>query len=56
MVPWTIAVTNLKKGGKKIPPKIKSGIVLPKGKKLLICDVSDKADVRKVIMSLNISK
>ncbi len=56
VVPWTIAVTNLKKGGKKIPPKIKSGIVLPKGKKLLICDVSDKADVRKVIMSLNISK
>jgi len=55
-VPWTIAVINLKKGGKKIPPKIKSGLILPKGKKLLTCDVSNKGDVRKVIMSLKISK
>jgi len=55
-VPWAIAVTISQNGNKKIPSKMKTGLNLPKGRELLACDVSDKEDVRKVIMSLNISK
>jgi signal recognition particle receptor subunit beta len=51
-VPWTIAVTNIKNGTKKIPPKIKSGLELPKGRSLLTCDLLNKDDVSKVIMSI----
>jgi len=51
-VPWTIGVTNIKNGGKKVPPKIKSGLDLPKGRKLLTCDVTNKDEVRSIIMSI----
>jgi signal recognition particle receptor subunit beta len=51
-VPWTIAVTNLEKSMKSIPQKIKSGLSLPKGRTLLRCDVTNKDDVRKVVMSI----
>jgi signal recognition particle receptor subunit beta len=51
-VPYTLAVTNLDKSVKKVPAKIKSGILLDKRKTIHICDVSSKDDVRKVIMSL----
>ena len=51
-VPWTIAVTNIDKSGKKVPPKIKSVLDLPKGKTLLTCDVTNKDDVREVVMSI----
>ena len=51
-VPWTIAVTNLDKSAKSIPSKIKSRFDLPKGKALLICDVTNKEDVRKVVLSI----
>jgi signal recognition particle receptor subunit beta len=51
-VPWTIAVTNIDKSGKKVPPKIKSVLDLPKGKTLLTCDVTNKDDVHKVVMSI----
>jgi signal recognition particle receptor subunit beta len=55
-VPWTIAVTNLNKRSKKIPAKIKTSLSLPKGKKILTCDLSKKDDIRKVILSLSNSK
>lgn len=51
-VPYSVAVTNLPPSGKKIPPKIKSGIKLDRGKTLLTCDVTNKEDVRKVVMSI----
>ena len=51
-VPWTIAVTNIKNSTKKIPPKIKSGLELPKERSLLTCDLTNKDDVRKVVMSI----
>jgi signal recognition particle receptor subunit beta len=51
-VPWTIAVTNIDKSGKKVPPKIKSVLDLPKGRTLLTCDVTNKDDVREVVMSI----
>jgi signal recognition particle receptor subunit beta len=51
-VPWTIAVTNLGKSAKNVPSKIKSGLDLPKGKIALVCDVTNKEDVRKVLLSI----
>jgi signal recognition particle receptor subunit beta len=51
-VPWTIAVTNIDNSEKKVPPKIRSGFDLPKGRTLLTCDVTNKDDVRKVVMSI----
>jgi signal recognition particle receptor subunit beta len=51
-VPWTIAVTNLKKQGRKIPASFKTGLKLSKGKKIMVCDVNEKEDVRAVVMSL----
>jgi len=51
-VPWTIAVTNIEGKGKKVPPKIKSGLDIPKDRPLLTCDVSNKDDVREVILSI----
>jgi hypothetical protein len=51
-VPWTIAVTNIYNSTKKIPPKIKSGLELPKERSLLTCDLTNKDDVRKVVMSI----
>jgi signal recognition particle receptor subunit beta len=55
-VPWTIAVTNLEESTKSIPPKIKSSFDLPKGKSLFSCNVSNKEDVRKVILSIKSTK
>jgi len=55
-VPWAIAVTNLENKEQKIPPKIKSGLNLPKGKTLLSCDVTNKDEVRKVVMSIKSTK
>ena len=51
-VPWTIAVTNLGKSAKNVPSKIKSNFDLPKGKSLILCDVTNKEDVRKVVLSI----
>ena len=53
-VPWTIAVTNLKKSVKKVPAKIKSSITIDNKRNILTCDVKNKDDVRKVIISLNL--
>ena len=55
-VPWTIAVTNLDKSVKSVPPKIKSSFDLPKGKTLLLCNVTNKEDVRNVILSIKSTK
>jgi len=55
-VPWTIAVTNLAKTSKTVPAKIKSAFDLPKGRALLQCDVSNKEDVRKVVLSITSHK
>jgi signal recognition particle receptor subunit beta len=54
-VPWTIAVTNMKKRAKKIPQKIKTKIHVGKGRTFLICDVKNKEHVRKVVMSITAS-
>jgi signal recognition particle receptor subunit beta len=51
-VPWTIAVTNIENSRKKVPLKIKSGLDLPKGRTLLTCNVTNKDEVRRVIMSI----
>jgi len=51
-VPWTLALTNFKNQGRKIPASFKTGLKLPKGKKILLCDVNDKEDIRAVILSL----
>ena len=53
-VPWTIAVTNLKKSVRKIPAKIKSTINIDGRRNILICDVKNKDDVRTVILSLKL--
>jgi signal recognition particle receptor subunit beta len=55
-VPWTIAVTNLEKSTKSVPAKIKSSFDLPKGKTLLLCDVTNKQDVRQVVLSIKSTK
>ncbi len=51
-VPCAIAVTNLGKQANKIPQKIKSAIHLSNRTTLMACDVTNKDDVRKVLMSL----
>jgi signal recognition particle receptor subunit beta len=50
-VPCAIAVTNLGKQANKIPQKIKSAIHLSNRTTLMACDVTNKDDVRKVLMS-----
>jgi signal recognition particle receptor subunit beta len=55
-VPWTIAVTNLPKTAKSVPAKIKSTFNLPKGRSLLLCDVTNKEDVREVLLSIKTVK
>ncbi len=51
-VPWTIAVTNMNAKDSRLLKKIQSGIRVPDGRKLLICDMTDKEDVRKTILSM----
>lgn len=53
-VPWTIAVTNLKKSVKKVPAKIKASINIGDKRNILTCDVKNKDDVRKVILSIKL--
>jgi signal recognition particle receptor subunit beta len=51
-VPWTLALTNFKKQGRKIPAGFKTGLKLPKEKKILLCDLNEKEDIRTVVLSL----
>jgi signal recognition particle receptor subunit beta len=55
-VPWAIAVTNLGKSAKSVPSKVKSKFELPKGRTIEICDVTNKEDVRKVVLSIKLVK
>jgi signal recognition particle receptor subunit beta len=55
-VPWTIAITNIDKADSTSLKKIRSSITLPDKRKIDTCDVSDKEDVRGVIMSLRATK
>jgi signal recognition particle receptor subunit beta len=52
-VPWAIAVTNIDKQNTKLFNKIMSNMQLPDKRKIEICDVYDKEDVRQVVMSIN---
>ena len=51
-VPWTVAVTNIDVRNSDLLRKIKSDIRLPDNRKLVICDVTDKNDVKKTIFSI----
>jgi len=54
--PWTAAITNLTKDDKKAEKKLQSQIRLPEPRELRICDVSDKEDVRNLILSMRASQ
>ena len=51
-VPWTIAVTNIDAKDTRLLRKIQSSIRVPDGRNLLICNMTDKEDVRKTILSM----
>ena len=51
-VPWTIAVTNIDAKDTRLLRKIQSNIRIPDGRNLLICNMTDKEDVRKTILSM----
>ena len=51
-VPWACAVTNLDKKNIDQLRKIRSSLTIPPNRDVLMCDVTNKDDVRKVIMSL----
>jgi len=55
-VPWTIAITNIDKSDSKLLDAVKSSIKVADDHELEICEVSDKEDVRRVIMSIKPSK
>jgi signal recognition particle receptor subunit beta len=54
--PWAAAITNLDKNNKKTEKKIQAKIRLPEIRDISICDVSDKEDVRKIILSMSASQ
>jgi signal recognition particle receptor subunit beta len=49
----TLAITNFKDDNKKIINEIKKAISPPEGRDIPVCDVSNKDDVRKVLLSLS---
>jgi signal recognition particle receptor subunit beta len=51
-VPWACAVTNLEKNNTNQLRKIRTGLTIPPQREVLVCDVTDKDDVRNVVMSL----
>lgn len=51
-VPWTVAVTNIDTGDLNMLKQIKANIRMPDNRKLMICDVSDKDDVRKTVLAM----
>jgi len=51
-VPWTIALTNIDTKDSKLLKKIKSSLRIPDGRELRICDVTNKDEVRKIILSM----
>jgi len=54
-VPWTIAVTNIDVKNVTLLKKIKSDIRVPDKRNLLICDVTNKDEVKKTILSMAIT-
>ncbi len=53
-VPWTVAVTNIAPDNTKLMKQIRSGIRVPDNRELEICNVTEKEDVRKIILSMAI--
>lgn len=51
-VPWTLAITNIDKKNSKLLKQIRSAIMLPGKRNIDTCDVTDKEDVRRVILSI----
>ena len=51
-VPWTVAVTNIDVNNLELLKQIKSNVRLPDDRKLMICNVSDKDDVKKTVLAL----
>jgi signal recognition particle receptor subunit beta len=51
-VPWTLAITNIDKKDSKLLKQIKSAITLPGKRKIDTCDVTDKEDVLRVLLSI----
>ena len=51
-VPWACAVTNLDKNDTNQFRKIRAGLTIPPQRDVLVCDVTDKDNVRNVVMSL----
>jgi signal recognition particle receptor subunit beta len=51
-VPWACAVTNLNKKNTNQLRKIRTSLTIPPQRNMLVCDVTNKDDVRNVIMSL----
>jgi signal recognition particle receptor subunit beta len=54
-VPWACAVTNIDKNKTDQIRKIRTSLVITPNRDVLVCDVTDKDDVRKVIMSIRSS-
>jgi signal recognition particle receptor subunit beta len=54
--PWSAAITNLNKGDQKSEKKIQSAIRFPESRELKVCDVTDRADVHALIMSMRVNQ
>jgi signal recognition particle receptor subunit beta len=50
--PWTAAITNLDKNNKKEEKKLQQKIRLPDARDIGICDVTNKEDVRALILAM----
>ncbi len=55
-VPFTVAVTNIAAGDNKKYKQISQQIRVPEKRQILVCDVTSKDDVRKVILSIRKAK
>ncbi len=51
-VPFAVAVTNIASGDKKKLKQVTQNVRVPGNRQLRICDVSDKEEVKKVILSI----
>jgi signal recognition particle receptor subunit beta len=55
-VPFTVAITNIAAGDKKKFKQISQKIRVPGNRDMLVCDVTRKEDVKKVILSIKMMK
>ena len=52
-LPWSVAVTNIDSNDDKMLNKVSAFIQLPDNRKMNVCDVTNKDDVKKVILSVS---